>query len=655
MKFLKKAVSALLASIMCVPAGILNFAAASEENTVTTVTLAETENGFMQFSEDSMKSSTADQDGYHMVQVGEDGELEQVENDGSMWAYNYGDFVEVELVPDEGYNVKSFTIKDSESGDIMASKATMDNIFSFTMPSNSVTIEAVFSDSETIEIVPDDGQKDKDDDGDGEGDGDKLDIQSSYHDITATDELSQKEVEETIFDLATESYIKANVDPKLLELDGTNRPVDVLLVKQTLYDGRYVNKDETIDDVMGMIEDGDEAESLEGFEKFIGMIESAVYVYDYSKSSDYYVAYANTMHKDANSRVQDWAFAYNNLNGMSVDGCIYDDQTGLLYIPKQAYTDMNKIFAEEENDFIIQNMQVQFMQVFDADELDSTPSDSVDVDSQINTVDLNDDETALDVSTQAMDILSGEITAFVDAGMDESKLEVSVNGILVDPEFYAYSADTGELVIAQSSAGVVSVEAREKDEAEIKDKLIETISEKAKADVYDQMKNYCSPLKIKPSDMPKSTNKNLFRSFQVSGKCTNLGKGNTKRISFGQNGYLYYGNGNAFSEKAAAIIADYARGSSDTKPKTPYELDKDFPLNHKTELGNAAYLSGLKNETLLRMLRKFGTKYTPCSHIDRDSKVKNPQGNVGSGSRFWARVVKINDPKQVVMMLYHFS
>ena len=85
MKFLKKAVSALLASIMCIPAGILNFAEAEEENTVTTVTLADTENGFMQFSEDSMESSTASQDGYHMVQVNEAGELEQVENDGAMW------------------------------------------------------------------------------------------------------------------------------------------------------------------------------------------------------------------------------------------------------------------------------------------------------------------------------------------------------------------------------------------------------------------------------------------------------------------------------------------------------------------------------------------------------------------------------------------
>lgn len=44
MKLLKKAVSALLASFMCVPSGILNFAEAAEpEGMAVTATLSETE------------------------------------------------------------------------------------------------------------------------------------------------------------------------------------------------------------------------------------------------------------------------------------------------------------------------------------------------------------------------------------------------------------------------------------------------------------------------------------------------------------------------------------------------------------------------------------------------------------------------------------
>lgn len=115
MKLLKKAVSALLASFMCVPSGILNFAEAAEpEEMAVTATLSETENGIMQFSEESMDNSTASQDGFHMMQVNENGEMEQIENDGSIWAFNFGDTVEVELIPDNGYRVKIFSIAYAE-------------------------------------------------------------------------------------------------------------------------------------------------------------------------------------------------------------------------------------------------------------------------------------------------------------------------------------------------------------------------------------------------------------------------------------------------------------------------------------------------------------------------------------------------------------
>ncbi len=149
-KLLKKVVSAFLASIMCLPAGLVNIASAEETdtNTVTTVTLADTENGLMQFSEECMDASTANQDGYHMVQVGEDGQMKQIENDGSIWAFNAGDSVEVELLPNENYEVGSFSVKDAASGNILAYRQTTDNIFSFTMPEQSLSVEATFKQEE---------------------------------------------------------------------------------------------------------------------------------------------------------------------------------------------------------------------------------------------------------------------------------------------------------------------------------------------------------------------------------------------------------------------------------------------------------------------------------------------------------------------------
>lgn len=298
-KFFKKAVSAFLATVMCIPAGIVNIASAEENdtNTVTTVTLSDTENGLMKFSEECMDASTADQDGYHMVKVGEDGELDQIENDGSIWAFNAGDKVEVELVPDDEYNVKSFTIKDANSGDVMAHKETMDNVFSFVMPNQSLTVEAVFSNSSTVEIVP----------GAELANGGELDVESKYHDLTETAEVSQEEVEEVIFDLATESYIKSKLNPEYITLGNKFSPVDILGVKQALFDGRHVEEGDSIDSILYALENGtDGEEKYEKSElKAISQINSIAYIYDFNEESDCYVAYANTMVKDEDYSVQD--------------------------------------------------------------------------------------------------------------------------------------------------------------------------------------------------------------------------------------------------------------------------------------------------------------------------------------------------------------
>lgn len=114
MRIFKKVMSAFLASVMCIPSGILNFAYAAETDSGSyTVALSETENGIMQLSEACMEASTASQDGYHMVKIGDDGTAEQIENDGSLWAFSKDDKVEVELIPDEGYEVVSLAIDGS--------------------------------------------------------------------------------------------------------------------------------------------------------------------------------------------------------------------------------------------------------------------------------------------------------------------------------------------------------------------------------------------------------------------------------------------------------------------------------------------------------------------------------------------------------------
>lgn len=478
-KFFKKAVSAFLASVMCIPVGVVNIAAAEENdaNTVTTVSLSDTENGLMQFSEECMKSSTAKQDGYQMLRVDEDGQMNEIENDGSIWAFNAGDKVEVELLPDEEYNVKSFTIKDSSSGDVMAHKETMDNVFSFVMPSQSLTVEAVFSNSSTVEIVP----------GEELTDGGELSIESKYHDLTETSEITQEEVEEVIFDLATESYIKANLNPAYMTVSGKAAPVDALSVKHTLFDGRYVEEGDTIDSIMNSIEAEDDPDYEKNEMKVISQVGALSYVYDFDENSDYYVTYANTMIKDEEYTVQDWAFAYNDFSGRSLDGCVYDNETGLLYIPKALYDQLNE--EEGGEGIAMMSLQVQFMQVYyDKDTMEGLSETEVPgMQSDVCTVDVNEDESAIDVNTDTQDIFSLETTTIVSTGMDAEKLNVAVNGMIVPEEVYEYEPDTGSLTVEMSPASVVSVEAWE-GEKTVQEQLIDLTTDDVQALTYKGMK-----------------------------------------------------------------------------------------------------------------------------------------------------------------------
>lgn len=346
-KFIKKATSALLASIMCIPAGIVNVshAVASNPDGSYTVTLTDTENGLIQFSEQSMNDSTASQDGYQMMHISDDGEMEQIENDGSLWAFKAGDNVEIECIPDEGYYVESLSLKDSETGKELSKKDAVDNMFSFSMPEKNISVEVAFSSTATINI--EDNGKSKSSD------------EIEYHDIIEDMDISKEEVEEVVSDVITESYIKSNINEKYIKLGDKVALVNMLLIKHSIFDGQFVENGDTIDSIMSVIEDTDSdmKDVQANMQKFMSQLDAYAMVYDLDKDSKYYVSYANNMMRDMAYTVQDFAVARNNDLGESVDGCIYEEETGLLYIPKKLY--------EAEGGMVkFMDIQIQFMQVF---------------------------------------------------------------------------------------------------------------------------------------------------------------------------------------------------------------------------------------------------------------------------------------------------
>ena len=145
MRLFKRALSAFMALNMMLTLLPFNIANATESNANDsyTVTLQNVENGVVSFTDESKETSTARQTNYQIVTVNDKGELIPIENDGSVWAFSVGDMVEIVLTPNEGYGVKSFVIKNSNN-DILATKETTDNVFSFAMVNENLIIESNF-------------------------------------------------------------------------------------------------------------------------------------------------------------------------------------------------------------------------------------------------------------------------------------------------------------------------------------------------------------------------------------------------------------------------------------------------------------------------------------------------------------------------------
>ena len=627
-KFIKKAVSAFLATVMCIPAGLVNIASAEENDTdtVTTVTLSDTDNGLMQFSEECMKSSTAKQDGYQMLQVDEDGQMNEIKNDGSIWAFNAGDKVEVELLPDEEYNVKSFTIKDSSSGDVMAHKETMDNVFSFVMPGKSLTVEAVFSNSSTVEIVQ----------GEELSDGEELDVESKYHDITETSEVTQEEVEEVIFDLATESYIKANLNPAYMTVSGKAAPVDALSVKHTLFDGRYVEDGDTIDSIMNSIEAEDDPDYEKNEMKVISQVGALSYIYDFDENSDYYVTYANTMIKDEEYTVQDWAFAYNDFSGRSLDGCVYDNETGLLYIPKALYDQLNE--EEGGEGIAMMSLQVQFMQVYyDKDTMEGLSETEVpDMQSDVCTVDVNDDESAIDVNTDTQDIFSLETTTTVNTGMDTENLNVAVNGMIVPEEVYEYDPDTGSLTVEMSPASVVSVEAWE-GEKTVQEQLIDLTTDDVQALTYNGMK----PLAIVKLNSKAAVQK-ITKDDRIMKLYGTLTYKNSATHATGDEPYYITADGPGDYMDANIRLANWLTDNDRTLSYAnikPHQIGPGSDMYIGSNLSNYKLVN--KDQKWIHNYSKFLKKIkiqSTCMHIERAYLGESGASNK---ARFNVRIVKV--------------
>lgn len=243
---------------------------------------------------------------------------------------------------------------------------------------------------------------------------------------------TEEALEEKEIDPVLESYIREHADRKYTDVKEM-RLMNMLLVKQTLADRSMITKTDTLESVMG---------AADNYEKVWTVLCADVAVYDLDKSSDYYVAFANTMQDDRSARVQDAVFALTDYDGNTVDTGIYDYDTGLAYIPKSAY-------LNEKGQMVLRHIQIQLLQSV------NFGKEGTDVQSAVAVATENGEE--IEQIQEADPIFSFQTEVQSEPGLKESDLAVSVNGIPLPEELYKYDPATGKVTISDSSVTAQSV------------------------------------------------------------------------------------------------------------------------------------------------------------------------------------------------------
>ena len=233
-------------------------------------------------------------------------------------------------------------------------------------------------------------------------------------------------------DPITESYINEHINKKYAKAKQMIL-ANVLYVGQTFADSSYTKEDETIDSLMNMPDD-------KWLNAFITQIDTEIALYNTDDQSDYFVGYADTLHNDQTTYVNDYCFANNNNAGEVLDECFYDKETGLAYIPKKYFVDGDK--------FIIEKVKLQLLQICCRDITDMTSS------YQYTTT---EDGNMVEVKKSSDGVFDEMTTVKTEKGLKNSEMIVSVNGIPLSKDDYTYNKDSGIVTVPYSTAAVSHV------------------------------------------------------------------------------------------------------------------------------------------------------------------------------------------------------
>ncbi len=307
-------------------------------------------------------------------------------------------------------------------------------------------------------------------------------------DLLSGENLTKKDADGKLTDAVIEQYLLEHVDETYTKKDFL-QVVNLMNGQQTLFSAAALPAGTSLD--QAMTEDT-------YLDHWLGSYRFMIPVYWMSEDSDYYVAFLNTMQNDANAAVRDVVFAENNTDGHELDGCIYDAATGIAYIPARLYR------AQGDEAYQIGTVQAQLLQAV------SGSGDGTGEESTCEVLTSRDKK--IETGTASEQMLGLSTTVQTEAGMNPSKMHVSVNGMPLTEDYYDYNGASGELTIGMSSAAIASVDITE-EKTGLLEKIAGTVGARVVHAVTESnMPNVYSGLKLK---LPAYVQKGMFLQGNV--------------------------------------------------------------------------------------------------------------------------------------------
>lgn len=433
----------LMAIIMCIPNSITALAAemdATEAATVFMATINQADHGTIAFTRQT----------------------------GDTREYGKGDKVDVTLRPDQGYKVSEFKVTNTDTGKVLAQKSTSDNRFTFAMPEKNVTITAVFVVTEAAIELPDntsDNSSEEDTAGADDEESDpkaeeetqepELEVESSL----TTDVISlnlNEEIAEEVAEIAQEEIENADGYTEETMLDPLTSEYDENGLAHTLHSATlmYSVADKDLLKTPPMGTNPLSYLFSHNMEAFYTNVYADMPVYAVKDNDDYFVSFIDI------SKLNNFGeCVYYTIGTVDTydpqdlsDVIKYDQETGIIYIPKTFYYDEEG--HEIDNPFNIQLLIA-------ADVSYSTGKARVTINNNDSMLDIVAEEQTINTDMFDVTVTVPVTTKATADNFDLNRVEIYINDgdmpTIFPDEDITFDYSTGELTFAQSGLTLYSI------------------------------------------------------------------------------------------------------------------------------------------------------------------------------------------------------